>query len=61
MTDKPKLKRGFALLSPERRLEVARLGGSSVKPENRSFSAIAGLAQSAGKAGGSAVRKKADK
>ena len=30
--------RGFAALSPERRRELAALGGKSVPPEKRSFS-----------------------
>lgn len=48
-TTKPK---GFAAMSPERRKEIARLGGSSVAPENRSFSKDRKLAAMAGKKGG---------
>ena len=47
--------RGFASLSPERRKEIASLGGKSVAPEKRSFSKNRQLAQSAGTKGGKAV------
>ena len=48
--------RGFAALSPERRLEVARKGGAAVNPENRSFSRNKDLAISAGRKGGEASK-----
>jgi general stress protein YciG len=37
MTDIPKAKRGFALLSPERRREVASKGGKGCPAEKRAF------------------------
>lgn len=55
MSDKPKSKRGFASMSPERRREIAALGGKAVKPENRSFSRDRSLASDAGKVGGTLV------
>lgn len=51
-------KRGFASLSPERRAEIARMGGASVPAEKRSFAQNRQLARSAGAKGGAA--KKAD-
>lgn len=50
---KPKLK-GFAALSPERRREIARKGGLSVEPQERSFSKNRELASFAGRLGGEA-------
>jgi general stress protein YciG len=44
METKPKPRRGFACLSPERRREIARKGGASVKAENRSFTRNTALA-----------------
>jgi general stress protein YciG len=55
MTDKPKAKRGFATLSPERRREIASMGGKAIKPENRQFSKNKALAVSAGRKGGTSV------
>lgn len=54
MTEKPsgKSRRGFASMSPERQREIARKGGASVKPENRSFSQNRDLASAAGRKGG---------
>lgn len=57
MTQPPKKPRGFAALSPERRKEIARLGGAAVKPENRTFSANRDLAAEAGRQGGLAKSK----
>ena len=54
MTEEPKL-RGFASLDPERRKEIARLGGKSVPPEKRSFFQNRALAASAGSIGGKAL------
>ena len=54
MIDKPKSKRGFAAMSPEKQREIARKGGSAVRPESRSFSQSRELAASAGAAGGRA-------
>lgn len=48
-TSKP---RGFAALTPERRTEIARLGGAGVPADKRSFSRSAELAASAGRVGG---------
>jgi general stress protein YciG len=45
-------RRGFASLSPERRKEIASLGGSSVPEERRSFSQDRDLAREAGRKGG---------
>jgi hypothetical protein len=33
MTDAPKKPRGFAAMTPERRREIAAIGGASVPPE----------------------------
>lgn len=52
-----KQRRGFAAMTPERRLEIARKGGASVHPANRSFSRDRGLAASAGAAGGRVSRR----
>lgn len=52
--DKPKSRRGFASMSPERRREISRKGGQSVPAEKRSFSKDPDLARSAGSKGGSA-------
>lgn len=53
---RPKLKRGFAAMSPERRREISKLGGSSVPGEKRSFSRDRSLAAAAGRTGGSKSR-----
>lgn len=50
---KRKAKRGFAAMSPEKRREIARKGGQSVKPENRAFAQNRDLAAEAGRKGGS--------
>ena len=50
-------KRGFASMSPERRLELARKGGSSVPAEKRSFATNLDLAREAGRKGGSNSRR----
>jgi general stress protein YciG len=49
---KPKSKRGFASMSPEKRSEIARKGGKSVPAAKRSFSQNADLAARAGQKGG---------
>ena len=51
---RPKAKRGFAAMSPEKRREIARKGGASVPSEKRSFSQSADLAAKAGRKGGEA-------
>lgn len=45
-------RRGFASLTPERRKEMAALGGRSVPEEKRSFSQSRDLARDAGRKGG---------
>lgn len=56
----PKSKRGFAVMSPERRREIAAKGGASVPAEKRSFSQDRNLAASAGRVGGSSSRGRSD-
>ena len=51
-----KSRRGFAAMDPERRREIARKGGASVQPHNRSFSKDRDLAVSAGHKGGEVSR-----
>ncbi len=53
---KPKAKRGFAVMDPDRRREIAARGGASVPAEKRSFSKSRDLAVSAGRTGGSATK-----
>jgi general stress protein YciG len=48
--------RGFAAMTPERRREIASLGGSATSPSNRSFSKDRTLAADAGRKGGMASR-----
>lgn len=50
-----KSRRGFASMSPEKRRQIASLGGRSVAPENRSFSRDRTLAAQAGSKGGQSV------
>jgi len=45
-------RRGFASMDPERRREIARMGGASVPGEKRSFSQDRSLARDAGRKGG---------
>jgi hypothetical protein len=52
--------RGFASLSPERRIEIARRGGAAVPAAKRSFSQDRTLARKAGRKGGEAYRKGAE-
>lgn len=49
---RPKAKRGFAAMSPEKRREIARKGGAAVPSEKRSFSQSHDLAAKAGRKGG---------
>ena len=51
-TGKPRARRGFAAMNPERRREIARKGGASVPGEKRSFAKDRDLAASAGRKGG---------
>jgi general stress protein YciG len=55
-------RRGFASLTPERRKEIATLGGRSVPEEKRSFSKDRDLARQAGRKGGaqSSQQRKGD-
>ena len=53
--EKPKSRRGFASMSPERRREIASKGGSSVPKEKRSFAKDPKLASLAGRKGGQSV------
>ena len=55
MEDTAKAKGGFASMSPEKRREIARMGGKSVPAEKRSFSQNSDLAMSAGRKGGQSV------
>lgn len=48
----PKKRRGFALMDPERRREIASRGGQSVPAAKRSFSTSRELAADAGRKGG---------
>ena len=52
----PTGKRGFASMTPERRKEIARMGGKSVPAEKRAFSTNKDLAAKAGHIGGKKVR-----
>lgn len=49
--------RGFAAMSPEKRLAIAKKGGAAVPPDKRSFSQNRELAAQAGRSGGSTPRK----
>lgn len=53
---KPKGKRGFGSMSPEKRREIARKGGAAVPNDKRSFSKNKELATEAGRKGGAAAR-----
>jgi general stress protein YciG len=55
-TGKPRARRGFAAMNPERRREIARKGGASVPSEKRSFAKDRDLAAQAGRKGGEASR-----
>lgn len=50
--------RGFASLSPERRIEIARKGGAAVPADKRSFSQNRSLAIEAGAKGGAAPSRR---
>jgi general stress protein YciG len=52
---KPKIMRGFAVIDPERRKEIARMGGKAVPAEKRTFSRDREKARQAGMNGGSNV------
>jgi general stress protein YciG len=52
---KPKGKRGFASMTPERRKEIAAMGGRAVPADKRGFSVHNKLAVEAGRKGGLSV------
>lgn len=53
--EKPKALRGFALLTDERRREIAKRGGLAVPPEKRTYSRDKMTAAEAGRKGGTNV------
>lgn len=53
--EKPKALRGFALLTEERRREMAKRGGLAVPPEKRTYSRDKMTAAEAGRKGGTSV------
>lgn len=53
--DRPKIMRGFAVIDPERRKEIARMGGKAVPAEKRTFARDREKARLAGMNGGSNV------
>lgn len=55
-SDRPRGRRGFAAMDPDRRREIARKGGASVPNEKRSFAKDRDLAANAGRKGGSTSR-----
>lgn len=54
--EKPRAIRGFAAMTREKRLEIARKGGASVPSEKRSFARNRDLAVTAGRKGGEISR-----
>jgi general stress protein YciG len=54
--EKPKSKKGLASLSPERRRQIASMGGKSVPKEKRTFARDRDVASAAGKIGGRTIR-----
>ena len=55
VAQKPKSKRGFASMDPERHREIAAMGGRAVPSDRRSFSQDPQLAAEAGRKGGTRV------
>lgn len=55
-TKKPRSRRGFAAMTPEKRQAIARKGGASVPSEKRTFAKDRDLAANAGRKGGKANR-----
>jgi general stress protein YciG len=49
-------RQGFASMTPERRLELARKGGAAVPANRRTFTVNRALAAAAGRAGGKGVK-----
>ncbi len=58
MLDRPKSRRGFAGMSPEKRRAISAKGGTAVAREQRSFFTNRELARAAGAKGGSTPRMK---
>lgn len=56
MTEQTKL-RGFAAMTPDRRREIARLGGRSIPADKRYYARNREAAANAGKKGGKALPK----
>jgi len=56
MNDVVKKPRGLATLSPERRREIARMGGKSVPADKRAFAVNRELASKAGRKGNKNLR-----
>jgi general stress protein YciG len=54
--NKPKSKRGFASMTPERQREIASMGGKAVPNASRTYSRDPALAAKSGRKGGQAVR-----
>lgn len=52
MDTKPKSKRGFASMTPERRSEIAAMGGKSIPSDKRYFSQNPEAAREHGRKGG---------
>jgi general stress protein YciG len=61
MTDKPKAKRGFAVMNPELQRSIAAKGGSAVPAEKRTFAVDATHARECGRLGGFAKSQNAAK
>lgn len=55
IVERPKALRGFALMTPERRREMAQRGGLAVPPEKRTYSRDKDKASEAGRKGGNNV------
>ena len=53
MTTTTKKPRGFQCMTPERRAEIASMGGKALPANKRAFSQDKGLASRAGRIGGS--------
>lgn len=57
MSEAPKKRRGFAAMDPEKRRQIASMGGKAVPKEKRSFSKDRVLASKSGRKGGSSVAR----
>ena len=58
VTGKPKSKRGFASMTPERQREIRSMGGKAVKAEDRHFAQDPDSQRRASKLGLEALAKK---